>query len=165
MLDLSHAGRSVGWVRGDRIGFHGFASTVEAAHAAWVAYRALAQRIARTDGRRPMPVDTERLTLTRRGDVDVVTASGRPIATVLPHGSAGRDGADAFGLEIRVPPPRYEARMRGMAYLAYRTLRKSGVRWALWTRDRPPKTRRGDAASDAGAMPREPITDRSSADA
>ena len=136
-LDLTHAGRPVGWVHGDSIGFGGFASNVEAAHAAWVAYRALARRLAKTGGHRPIPVDTEHLTLTRRGDVDLVMASGRPIARVLLPGPTSRSGADSFGFEIHVPAPRYEARMRGMAYLVYRTLRKSGVRWALWTRDRP----------------------------
>jgi len=158
-LDLSHAGhagRPVGWVRGAAIGFLGFASNVEAAHAAWVAYRALAQRLAKAGGRRPIPVDIGRLTLSRSGDVDLVMASGDPIATLLRPGPGSRSG-DSFGFEIRVPAPTYETRMRGMAYLAYRTMRKSGVRWALWGRDRWPRERRADAIpAERSTPPRAP---------
>jgi len=122
-LDLSHAGRSVGWVRDDAIGFRGFASNVEAAHAAWVAHRAIAQRLAKAGGRRPIPVDGERLTLIGRDDVELVVAGGRPIATLVRPGPDSRSG-DSFGFEIRVPAPTYETRMRAMAYLAHRALRK-----------------------------------------
>jgi len=165
-LDLSHAGRPVGWVRGDTIGFRGFASNVEAAHAAWVAYRAVAQRLAKTDGRRPIPVDIGRLTLSASDDGDngaVVMASGRPIATLLPPGPGSRSG-DSFGFELRVPAPTYETRMRAMAYLAYRTLRKSGARWALWARDGQPRARRGDAVpAEAITSSRAPRADSRSA--
>jgi hypothetical protein len=158
-LDLRHAGRPVGWVRGDTIGFRGFASNAEALHAAWVAYRALAQRLAKAGERRPIPVDTERLTLSRSGDVDLVVASGRPIATIVRPGPTSLSG-DSFGFELRVPAPTYESRMRGMAYLVYRTLRKSGVRWALWARDREKRERRGDATPAANTTsPRAPRPD------
>jgi hypothetical protein len=161
-LDLGHAGRSVGWVRDDTIGFRGFASNVEAAHAAWVAYRAIAQRLAKAGGRRPIPVDTERLTLSRRGDVELVAAGGRPIATLLRPGPASRSG-DSFGFEVHVPAPTYETRMRAMAYLAFRAMRKSGVRWALWARDAQPTQRPADATpaipADRPTSPRAPRTD------
>jgi len=158
-LDLRHAGRPVGWVRGDAIGFRGFGSNGEATHAAWVAYRALAQRLAKAGGRRPIPVDVERLTLSRRGDGDVVMASGQPIATLLRPGPTSRSG-DSFGFEIRIPAPTYESRMRAMAYLAYRTMRKSGVRWALWARDGRPEASGGDANStERTTPPRAPRTE------
>ncbi|AHG92813.1 hypothetical protein J421_5278 (plasmid) [Gemmatirosa kalamazoonensis] len=168
-LDLSHAGRPVGWVRGDTIGFRGFASNVEAAHAAWVAYRAVALRLAKTDGRRPIPVDIGRLTLSAGDDGDdgddrtVVMASGQPIATLLPPDPGSRSG-DSFGFELRVPAPTYETRMRAMAYLAHRALRKSGVRWALWARDGQPRERRGDAVpAEAITSPRPPRAEARSA--
>lgn len=135
---LTDAGRTVGWVHGDAVGFRGFADEAEASHAAWIAYRTLAQRIARDEGRRPVPIDTVPLTLVRDGDVETVRASGRRIATLIRPGATSRSGADSFGFELRVPPPIYEVRVRGIAYLLYRTLRKSGVRWAMWIVDRGP---------------------------
>jgi hypothetical protein len=47
----------------------------------------------------------------------------------------GPSGPDAFGFELRLPGRADELTMRSMAYLAYRTLRKSGLRWAVWTGD------------------------------
>ena len=42
-LDLLDGDRVVGWITPATIGFTGFATETEAAHAAWVAYRALAR--------------------------------------------------------------------------------------------------------------------------
>jgi hypothetical protein len=148
-LELSDMGRRVGWVEGDVIGFRGFASDAEAAHAAWVAYRVLAQRLAREERRRPIPVDTERLTIERRGEADVVVAAGKPSATLVRPAAGSRTGADSFGFEIRLPPPTHEARMRSMANLAYRALRKSGIRWAMWTGKRRRIARQKRAAREA----------------
>jgi hypothetical protein len=138
-LDLSDMGRAVGWVRGDTIGFRGFGSAVEAANAACVGHRGLARRLARRDGGPKIPVGTERLSLARRGDAEVVLASGRPIATLLrprvEQRVDGPGGDDSFGFELRVPAPTYEVRMRAMGYVVYRALRKSGIRWAMWAHD------------------------------
>ncbi|MGQ0713693.1 MAG: hypothetical protein ACT4PJ_08160 [Gemmatimonadaceae bacterium] len=131
-LSLVDAGHKVGWVAGDVVGFRGFAGEVEAAHAAWVAHRAIASRLARRSGEWPVPIDTEPLAMQRGDDGDVILASSRPIGTLLRPGPDSLSGPDSFGFEIRSPHPTDELGMRAKAYLAYRTLRKSGVRWALW---------------------------------
>jgi hypothetical protein len=134
-LDLTDTGRRVGWVEGDTIGFRGFGSEVEAAHAARVAHRTIARRLARQHGGRSVLVDTEPLALERRGDTERVLASGLPIATLLRPGPESRSGPDHFGFELRIPGRADELTMRSMSYLAYRTLRESGLRWAMWTGD------------------------------
>jgi hypothetical protein len=131
-LDLIDAGRTVGWVAGDAVGFRGFSNETEAAHAAWVAHRAIARRVARRTGGRPIPIDTEPLALEWRNDRQVVLASGRAIASLVGPSAESRSGSDSFGFEIRIPSAVGELEMRSKAYLIYRTLRKSGIRWALW---------------------------------
>ena len=148
-LDLVDAGRAAGWIVRDTVGFRGFADETEAAHAAWAAHRTLSRRLARTNGTRPVPVDTEPLALERRGDREVILASGRPIAVLVRPGAESASGPDSFGFEIRVPPPADELRMRSMANLMYRTLRKSGLRWALWM----PDARRAGGAADSAPAP------------
>lgn len=140
--DLVDAGRTVGWIDGDRVGFRGFADATEAAHAAWVAWRTLARRLARSHGTRPVPIDRAALALQRQGEREVILADDRPIATLVRPGALGQDGLDTFGFEIRVPAPVDQIRVRSMAYLMYRTLRKSGVRWALWRPAPPPRSQR-----------------------
>ncbi len=135
VIDLGDMDRDVGWVDGDVVGFRGFADESEASHAAWVAHRTIARGIARTTGGRRTPIGTERLAIARRGDEEFVLAGGLPIATLVRPAPASRSGADTFGFEVRVPPPAHEARMREMACLVYRTLRKSGIRWTMWGRD------------------------------
>jgi hypothetical protein len=131
-LDLIDADRVTGWITGDRVGFLGFANEVEAAHAAWVAYRTLVRRLARTHNIRPIPIDTEPLAVRRRGDREQILASGHPIAALVRPGPGSPSGPDSFGFEIRIPHPVDEIRVRAMAYLMYITLHKSGIRWALW---------------------------------
>ena len=58
-LDLVDAGRAVGWIVDNAVGFRGFGDETEAAHAAWVAHRAIARKLARTHATRPVPVDIE----------------------------------------------------------------------------------------------------------
>ena len=149
-LDLhlvdAHADRPVGWVAGDRIGFRGFADATEAAHAAWVAYRVLSRRLARTHGIRPAPIDVASLAIQREGDEEVILADGRPIATLVLPARDGGSGADSFGFTIGVPSPADELRVRAMAHLMYRALRKSGLRWAMWTPAPAPRAGRRVAA-------------------
>ena len=145
-VDLIDADRRVGWITGNAVGFRGFADETEAAHAAWIAYRALARRLARPPHTRPIPVGSVALAIARRGADDVILADGRPIATLLRPAPAGRTGPDSFGFEVRVPLPADEIRVQGMAYLMYRTLRKSGIRWALWRPAGRPTRRRRDRA-------------------
>src|SRR3712207_3690097 len=130
-LDLVDSGRVVGWIAGNVVGFRGFGDEVEAAPAAWVASRTLTRRLARQDGRRPIPVDTEPLALQRRGDEEVILASRQTIGTLVRPRADSPSGPDSFGFEISIPLPADELRGRGLAHLIYRTLRKSGLRWAL----------------------------------
>ena len=53
--NLDDADRAVGWTTDRTVGFLGFADQTEAVHAAWVAYRALARRLAREQATRPIP--------------------------------------------------------------------------------------------------------------
>jgi hypothetical protein len=131
-FDLIDAGRTVGWVAGDTVGFRGFSNETEAAHAAWVAHRAIARRLARRNGARPLPIDTEPLALEWRNGRQVVLASGRAIASLVRLTAKSRRGADSLGFEIHIPSAVGELEIRAKAYLIYRTLRKSGIRWALW---------------------------------
>jgi hypothetical protein len=129
IMNLMDADRRVGWIDGDRVGFRGFATDEEAAHAAWIAYRTMTRRLARSHDLRPLPIGSEPLALQRLGDEELIVASSGPFATLLrpsPHGPGGRK---TYGFELRVPQPADEVLVRAMAHLIYRTLRKSGVRW------------------------------------
>ena len=150
-MDLVDADRPVGWIVGDTIGFRGFGDETEATHAAWVAHRTLARRLSRTHGTRLVPVDIEPLALERSdaGETDVILASNRPIATLIRPGSHSRTGG-SFGFELAVPSPMAEFELRGVAYLLYRALRKSGVRWATWRPD--PATRIERMPEGAGVV-------------
>jgi hypothetical protein len=130
--DLMDGDRVVGWVSGRTVGFRGFADEHEAAHAAWVAYRTLARRVARRRGTRPIPIDTVPVRLVWRDGREVILASGRAVATLIRPGAKSRSGAHSFGFEVEVPAPANELRVRAKAHLMYRTLRRSGIRWAMW---------------------------------
>lgn len=142
---LSDAGRVVGWVGDETIGFGGFANEDEAMSAAWMAHRILSRLGARPGGPRPVPIDVEPLSLVRDGGREAIRASGRTIATLIRPGDS-RSGPGAFGFELRVPAWRDPARTRALAFLIYRTLRRSGIRWALW---------RADARADARPVRRD----------
>jgi hypothetical protein len=77
-------------------------------------------------------VDIEPLAIQRVEGKEMILASGRPIAALVRPGPDSRSGADSFGFELLSPTPVSELEARAMAYLIYRTLRKSGIRWALW---------------------------------
>lgn len=133
-MDLFDRDRVVGWIAGHDVGFHGFADAEETMHAAWVAHRTLSQRLARSRGERPVPIDVAPLSVSRDGDGEQILASGDAIARMLRPGAAERDGLDTFAFAIRVPETEDELTVRAVAYLIYRTLRKSGVRWMMWRR-------------------------------
>ena len=167
-LDLVDAGRVAGRIRGDAVSFRGFADETEAAHAAWLAHRTLARRLARLQGTRPIPIDTEPLAIQRRGDAEVVLAGGaggRPIATLLrPDADIAADDASgaeldgSFGFELRVPATgtaatASEMDVRAAAHQIYRTMRKSGLRWALW-RPAPGRPTTRTVGGAAPALPR-----------
>ena len=136
-LDLVDAGQTTGWIADNGVGFRGFGDETETAHAAWVAHRTLARRLARTQGGRPVPVDVEPLTIQRVEGKEMILASGRPIAALVRPGPESRSGVDSFGFEVLIPTLVAELEARAMAHLMYRTLRKSGIRWALWRPDAP----------------------------
>ncbi|HEX2122315.1 MAG TPA: hypothetical protein VHL59_11790 [Thermoanaerobaculia bacterium] len=132
-LSLVDGGRIVGWVKDQAVGFLGFANETEAAHAAWVAHRRLAQRLAHRHGGPPAPVDVEPLSLRQDGDRVVILASGEPVATLVLPAADSLSGPDSFGFEIEVPPPATDAlAMRSVAHRIYHTLRGSGLPWAMW---------------------------------
>jgi hypothetical protein len=147
-VDLVDDERAVGWIDDNTIAFRGFVDDTEAAHAAWLAYRTIARRRARTHGTRPLPIDVEPLALRRVDDGEAILTSTRRIATLLRPGVESRSRDDSFGFAIALPEPASEPEVRAMADLAYRTVRKSGVRWALWRRDAAPL-----AQANANAAP------------
>jgi hypothetical protein len=144
-MDLVDAGRKAGWITGNAVGFRGFGDETEAAHAAWIAHRTLTRRLARTHRVRPVPVATEPLTLREVESKEMILASGRPIATLIRPGSESQGDRDSFGFELSIPTPATELQVRALAYLIYRTLRKSGIRWAMW---------RAEAAKSVGVTTR-----------
>ena len=93
-LTLVDADRMAGWIAGDVVGFRGFGDETEATHAAWVARRTLARRLARTHGIRPVPVDIEPLALHHVEGKETILASGRPIADLIRPGPDSRSGVD-----------------------------------------------------------------------
>lgn len=140
--DLVDAGRVTGWIDDNAVGFRGFGDETEATHAAWVAHRTLARRLAR-HGMRPVPIDIEPLALQRVDGREMVVASGKPIAALIRPGPDSRSGTDSFGFELSIPTPITELEVRAAAYLVYRTMRKSGIRWAMW---RPAARPQGEPA-------------------
>ena len=137
-LDLLDGDRVVGWLRPDAIGFTGFANETEASHAAWVAYRALSRRLARRDGRRPVPIDTEPLRLVPEGDGRIIVASRDRVARLVEPAVTDARG-NGFGFELRLDAPMDEVSVRAKALILYRALRRSGIRWAMWTPLPPPR--------------------------
>lgn len=119
----------IGFISPTTIGFSGFASETEAAHAAWAAHRQLSWRRAVREGSRPMPVDIEPLML-RHGDPIQVEASGKAFAELR----APMDGRDDWAFVLPLPDPLPEVFVRAKAYAIYRMLRRSGIRWALFAR-------------------------------
>jgi hypothetical protein len=150
-FDLHDGDALVGWIDGRAIGFHGFGNEVEAAHAAWIAYRTMTRRFARDLGQRPPPIDGEPVRLQRKGGVEHVLAGYRPIAQLVRPGSDGASGRESFGFELQVPVPASELTMRSTAYLVYHALRRSGTRWAMWVPARvaPTPAEREPARADA----------------
>jgi hypothetical protein len=140
-LDLFDGNIHVGWLRLDAVGFRGFANEAEAMHAAWLAYRTLARRMAQKEGRRPPPIDTEPLAL--KAD-DSIHASQRRIAALTRHAASSEGSAPEFGFELEFEQPLDQVAARAMALLIYRGLRRSGVRWSLWRRDTRPERSAAD---------------------
>ncbi|HET6681953.1 MAG TPA: hypothetical protein VFG84_12185 [Gemmatimonadaceae bacterium] len=133
-FDLMDGDTMVGWVSPLEIGFRGFANEIDAANAAWLAHRTLARRLARRGGVRPVAIDTEPLTLEFSGDREWIVASRMPIASLIRPGPDSPAGMEWFGFALQMPTPVDEVGARTLAYLLHRTLRKSGIRWAIFPR-------------------------------
>lgn len=151
--DVTADGRVVGWLAADGIGFGGFAHEDEAMAAAWMAYRTLARGVARRDGTRLAPVDVEPLTVARHGARETIVAGTREIATLVRPLDGAPSGRDSFGFELRVPGTHDAASLRATAFLLYRTLRRSGIRWAMWLPDARDDAPRPVAEAASDAMP------------
>lgn len=127
--DLFDGDRRVGWIAGDRIGFAGFATTLEAAHAAQVVHTAIDRWAARRMGRPAASPGRPRLELVEDASGRWIEADGAVIARLViprpdePHWSA-------FGIELRIPIRVGTVAARSAAYVAYRALRRSGPRWS-----------------------------------
>jgi hypothetical protein len=141
MRHLLHRERPIGWLQGRTIGFFGFADARDAANAAWVAYRTVSRRLARTLGTRPTPIDIEPLSIESRHGLDVIAASGRSFARLIRPGHASTNGSDWFGFTIDVPPVVRARDVMGIMRTASRALLKSGLPWSM-VRSRP--RHRGD---------------------
>lgn len=146
------ADRPTGWVSPHALGFLGFESETEAMHAAYLAHRTLSRRLARRDGRRPIPVGTEPLTLYPDGSIH---AAGRHIGDVVRPGPDSRSGPERFGFELPFPSPMEEATARSKCAHVYHVLRRSGIRWAMWRPARPARP-----AMAGPSAPRESVDQR-----
>jgi hypothetical protein len=131
-LELRDGERIVGWITGDVVRFHGFRSKRQAAQAAVIAHKGMLRRIARGRGRTDSTTETDLGTIRRSTDRRNAPADSRPVASVLSPPTNDLNGSGSgFAFEIRVPPPHDELRMRGIAYVMYRSLRSSGLSWPL----------------------------------
>lgn len=150
-LELTDADRHIGRIRGTTIRFRGFSDDVEAAHAAWVAWRAVKRRLAKLAGERPIPIDVAPLTIVRASDAWKVMAGGEYVATLVLPSDAGDPDEGTVAFEIEAPAGTGELMMRSLARLAYRTLRKSGLRWGIMMSARASRTLPSPASSETPA--------------
>lgn len=152
-LDMYDGDQMVGWLSPDSLGFRGFESETEAMPAAFLAHRTLSRRLAHRDGRRPIPIGVEPLRLKHD---DTIDAAGRRIATIVRPGSGSKTGPDSFGFELAFATRVDEVTARAKFAHLYWTLRRSGIRWAMW-RARRLASRTRLAPPVAAAKP-EPFT-------
>lgn len=158
-MDVRHGDTVVGWIDGLTIGFLGFGDEAEAAHAALVAYRTVERRFAQPGSRRPLPIEVQPMSIARSGDAELILAAGLPIATLVRPGADSRSGPAHFGFELEFPMPADELTLRSTAYRAFHTLRRSGIRWSLWTPAKPRTVPAAEAArTTAAPEPAAPAT-------
>lgn len=161
---LLHDERPVAWLSGNRFGFSGFADPMEAANAAWVAYRTISRKLARVLGARPTPIDIEPLRIEWRDGRETILASNRPIAALVRADGDEPTASRWFGFSIDVPWEVGDLMMRDAVLAAHRALLKSGVGWSMirprrgcrdWdarlqpTRYRPPRRAQREARLSA----------------
>jgi len=174
-ITLRDATGPVGWIAGNRLGFTGFADTVEASAAAWIASLALERRRAKRQ-RGPAPQAKQpQLYLIRSGEREWIETRGERLALLVrPDRSKSRTvGSEAtkasaswYGLEMVFPADTSELTMRSSGYAIYRGLRRSGLRWSIRTHNpaapmtalefdnaRQPAAREADVADSQGSLP------------
>ena len=137
-LDLMDGERVIGWIAPNAIGIRGFANDVEAAHAAWVAYRTLSRHIAKRDGNAMLPIEAPPLEILDRSGERLVIADNRRIARLVDPSRDVENTTPSHAFELQLEGPRDELTVRSKAHLVYRALRRSGVRWAMWRPVRTP---------------------------
>jgi hypothetical protein len=128
---LLHDERPVAWLSGNRFGFYGFANPMEAANAAWVAYRTISRKLAPVLGVRPAPIDIEPLRIEWRDGSEMILASRHPIAALVRPDADDPSALRWFGFTIEVPPEIGGRRLRDAVRTAHRALLKSGVGWGM----------------------------------
>jgi hypothetical protein len=147
LVDLD---RVVGWTHGTTVGFTGFADEREARKAAWLAHRTIARRLTRGSGL-PIPFEARSLEVERRDGRDVIVADGEPIATLLRPAVGSLAGTDWHAIEVEVPAPVDHVRVRALAYLAYRSLRRSGIAWSMLDHSIEPEPMLAEVEALAGS--------------
>ena len=144
---LLHDERPVAWLSGNRFGFSGFADPIEAANAAWVAYRTISRKLAPVLGTRPTPIDIEPLRIEWRDGTETILASHRPIAALVRPDADDPSAPRWFGFTIDVPAEISGRQLRDAVHTAHRALLKSGVGWSMM------RPRRGHRACAARLRP------------
>jgi hypothetical protein len=128
---LLHDERPVAWLTGNRFAFTGFGNAMEAAYAAWVAYRTVSRKLAPALGVRPTPIDIEPLCIEWRDGREMILASGRPIAALVRPDAHDATATQWLGFSIELPPAIDGRRMREVVLTAHRALLKSGIPWSM----------------------------------
>jgi hypothetical protein len=128
---LLHDERPIGWLHQNTFGFFGFADAREAANAAWVAHRTVSRKVAPVLGVRPTPIDIEPLRIEWCDNREMILASGRPIAELLPPNPESLNASLWFGFAIEVSPAVPERAMPEIMRTVSRALLKSGIPWSM----------------------------------
>lgn len=128
-LVILHEGARVGYVKGSRIGFHGFSNPANASWAAWEAYRALEFR---HNGRKPVAKGEKGFLSMELGNTQYVIADGTGrIARLVPPASPAIPG-DGWGFEMDmaegddVHRSLHEVFLTANARVMWRGIRNSG---------------------------------------
>ena len=112
--------RKVGYIRGEAVGFIGFASDEEAARAACIAHRALARR--RSDAAQSAP---EEYLLGDTDEGQFVVARSGVLARLLPPDPLDEEGSWGFEIELR-PDESVSVFAMARARLIWNAIRGSG---------------------------------------
>ena len=127
-MALGTGGEEIGWIHDDTITVSGYRDLTTAAHAAWVAYQAIARRLARRrDGGNALPdiPEVSGLTLADAQGYQVLIGNGQQVARIRVDDSTRAEAT--FSVEVRVPQPTNPIMMNGLAYRMLRSLAGLGL--------------------------------------